>query len=78
MSLHAGQVPTAPALLGCVRGPALSQRTRDHIAMLTRTRDIDPSLAHAVRVRVRRGVTYEEAQQIIGLLRDHPVRDTGT
>jgi hypothetical protein len=48
----------------------ISDRTKTLIMVLTRVHDVDPDLAHEVRVAVQRGVSVAHATRIIGLLRE--------
>jgi hypothetical protein len=59
-----------------LRVGGISDRTRTHIMALTRQANIDPQLAHSIRVRVNAGVTADQAERFITLLRQLPASQT--
>ncbi len=56
-------------------GPkTVSARTVRYICTLSRIHDVDPVLAHSVRVAAYRGIGPADADRIIALLRQHDPR----
>lgn len=52
----------------------ISDRTRRYIMVLSRTRDLDPELAHALRVRTAVGIDQATATRFITALEQLPER----
>jgi hypothetical protein len=51
---------------------AASRQAVVRIMIAIRTAEVDPALAHAIRVRVRAGITAAQAEQFIQLFRQLP------
>lgn len=55
----------------------MSNRTADHISVLTRTHDIDAELGRAIRLAAHRGrLTAAQMRAFVALLRQLPKRAT--